>query len=200
MNQSLKLTNKCVSLRRMDQEISDEDLMLDYAQGNADAFEVLYRRYKGPMYRYILRQSAPQFADELFQDIWLKVISARTSYKIKAAFKTWLYRIARNRIIDHYRRQNIRPLDNHSDSLPSIRDNERVLPENQLESHRQRERLMKAIAELPNEQREAFLLKEEAGLAINQIADITGVSHETAKSRLRYAMKKLRQQLEFNNE
>jgi RNA polymerase sigma-70 factor (ECF subfamily) len=69
-----------------------------------------------------------------------------------------------------------------------------------LETRHQHERLMKAIAELPNEQREVFLLKEEAGLAINEIADITGVTYEAAKSRLRYAMKKLRQQLEFNHE
>jgi len=200
MNQSLKLANKCVSLRRMDQEISDENLMLDYSRGNVDAFEVLYHRHKGPLYRFILRQSGPRFADELFQDIWLRVISSRTSYKIKSTFKTWLYHIARNRIIDYYRRQNIRPLDNHAETLSSIRDTDRVQPENQLETRHQHERLMKAIAELPAEQREVFLLKEEAGLAINEIADITGVTYEAAKSRLRYAMKKLRQQLEFNHE
>jgi RNA polymerase sigma-70 factor (ECF subfamily) len=184
----------------MDQEISDENLMLDYAKGNADAFEQLYHRHKGPLYRFILRQSAPQFADEIFQDIWLKVIGSRTSYKIKAAFKTWLYRIARNRIIDYYRRQNLRPLENHSETLSLIRDNERVQPENQFETRLQHEHLMEAIAELPNEQREVFLLKEEAGLTINEIADITDVSYEAAKSRLRYAMKKLRQHLEFNHE
>ncbi len=200
MDQSLKLASKCVSLRPMDQEISDENLMLNYAKGNADAFEALYQRYKGPLYRFILRQSAPQFADELFQDIWLKVISSRTSYKVKAAFKTWLFRIARNRIIDHYRRQNIRPLDNHSDALSSIRDTEQVQPENQLESRHQHEHLMRAITQLPNDQREVFLLKEEAGFSIDEIADITGVSHEAAKSRLRYAMKKLRQQLELKHE
>lgn len=192
--------NKCVSLRRMDQEISDEHLMLDYCRGNVDAFELLYHRHKGPLYRFILRQSGPRFADELFQDTWLRVINSRTSYKIKSTFKTWLYHIARNRIIDNYRRLNIRPLENHAETLSSIRDTDRVQPENQLETHHQHQRLMKAIAELPNDQREVFLLKEEAGLTINEIADITGVTYEAAKSRLRYAMKKLRQQLELNHE
>ena len=200
MNQSLKFINKGVSLRRMDQDISDEDLMMDYAKGNADAFEALYHRHKGPLYRFLLRQSTPQFTDELFQDIWLKVINSRTNYTIKAAFKTWLYRIARNRIIDHYRRQKIRPIDNHSETLPAISDTERRQPENQLQTHHQHARLMKAIARLPHEQREAFLLKEEAGLAVGEIAEITGVSFEATKSRLRYAMKKLRQQMEFNHE
>ena len=184
----------------MDQEITDENLMLDYSRGNADAFEVLYHRHKGSLYRFILRQSGPRSADELFQDVWLRVISSRTRYKIKSTFKTWLYSIARNRIIDNYRRQHIRPLDNNTERLSSIRDADRVQPENQLETRHQHNRLMKAIAELPKEQKEVFLLKEEAGLAVNEIAEITGVTYEAAKSRLRYAMKKLRQQLEFDHE
>ncbi|MGB5517023.1 MAG: RNA polymerase sigma factor [Gammaproteobacteria bacterium] len=184
----------------MDEEISDESLMLEYSRGNADAFEVLYHRHKGPLYRFILRQCGPQAVDELFQDIWLKVISSRMSYQVKATFKTWLYHIARNRIIDHYRRQSVRPLDNNAEKLSSISDTSQVQPENRLETIHQHKRLMKAIAELPHDQKEAFLLREEAGLGINEIANITGITYEAAKSRLRYAMKKLRQQLEIMHE
>ena len=184
----------------MDDEISDENLMLSYCQGDADAFEVLYQRHKGPLYRFILRQGGQEFVEELFQDIWLKVINSRKSYQVKATFKTWLYRIARNRIIDHYRRQNLRPVDNNTESLSVISGAEGIQPENQLEAGNQHELLMHAIAELPHEQRETFLLKEEAGLDIEQIANTTGVSYEAAKSRLRYAFKKLRDQLEFIHE
>jgi len=186
--------------RIMDDDISDENLMLSYCNGDADAFEVLYQRHKGPLYRFVLRQSGQEFVEELFQDIWLKVINSRMSYQVKATFKTWLYHIARNRIIDHYRRHNLRPLHNDSDSLSAISGAERKQPENQLEAGNQHELLMHAIAELPRDQKEAFLLKEEAGLDIEHIADTTGVSYEAAKSRLRYAYKKLRDQLEFIHE
>jgi RNA polymerase sigma-70 factor (ECF subfamily) len=184
----------------MDQDISDESLMLNYTRGDADAFEVLYQRHKGPLYRFVLRQCGPQFVDDLFQDIWMKVINSRMSYKVKATFKTWLYHIARNRIIDHYRRQNIRSVDNNPEKLAFISDDRHIQPENRLEENDQHKLLMKAITTLPDEQKEAFLLREEAGLAIEEIAITTGVSFEAAKSRLRYAIKKLRQQLEIMHE
>ena len=184
----------------MDDEISDENLMLSYCNGDADAFELLYQRHKGPLYRFILRQSGQEFVEELFQDIWLKVINSRMNYQVKATFKTWLYHIARNRIIDHYRRQSLRPVDNNSDKLSAMSVAEQVQPEKQLEANNQHELLMCAVAELPRDQKEAFLLKEEAGLDIEQIADTTGISYEAAKSRLRYALKKLRDQLEFLHE
>lgn len=196
----LKLHDKCVSLHHMDQDISDENLMLNYSGGDAQAFESLYQRHKGPLYRFILRQSGQDFVDELYQDIWLKVINTRTSYQVKATFKTWLYHIARNRIIDHYRRQNLRAVNENTDDLASISGAENVQPENRLEANNQHALLMIAIAELPQDQKEAFLLKQEAGLGIEEIAKTTGVSYEAAKSRLRYAIKKLRQQLEMIHE
>ena len=184
----------------MDDEVSDENLMLSYCSGDADAFEVLYQRHKGPLYRFISRQCGQDFVDELFQDIWLKVINSRMSYQVKATFKTWLYRIARNRIIDHYRRQNLRPVDNDPDTLSSTRGTHDNEPEHQLETTSRHELLMSAIAALPRDQMEVFLLKEEVGLGIEEIASTTGVTFEAAKSRLRYAYKKLRQQLETMHE
>jgi len=184
----------------MDEDLSDESLMLKFSRGNADAFEVVYQRHKSPLYGFILRQCEQRFVDELFQDIWLNVINARFNYKVKASFKTWLYHIARNRIIDHYRRQNIRAVDNDPEQISKICGASDSQPENQLEASSQLQRLMNAIAALPNEQKEVFLLRQEAGLTVDEIAITTGVSYETAKSRLRYAIKKLRQQLETDDE
>lgn len=180
----------------MDDATSDENLMLRYSRGDAGAFEALYQRHKGPLYRFILRQCGQQYADEIYQDIWLKVINSRLRYRVKAAFKTWLYQIARNRLIDHYRRQGIRPLDDNPDALSSLSDPEQQQPENQLEASYRHERLLNAIASLPRDQKEAFLLKEEAGLAVEEIASTTGVTYEAAKSRLRYAVRKLKAELE----
>jgi len=180
----------------MDSEISDEELMMSYVAGNAEAFELLYQRHKAPLYRFVLRQCGQQQVDELFQDIWLKLIKARKTYQVKASFKTWLYHMARNRIIDQYRRNNIRPVDNHSDEVDAVENTSVAQPEKHLQTQKQYEALLEAIGELPRDQKEAFLLRQEAGLSIEQIADTCGINAETAKSRLRYAMSKLRQKVE----
>ncbi len=169
--------------------------MLNYGAGDADAFDMLYQRHKGPLYRFVLRQCGQPFVDELFQDIWLKVINARKTYRVSASFRTWLYHMARNRIIDHHRRQNIRPLDNHTDELDSVPANPGEQPEKRLQTQTRYEALLQAIVELPNDQREAFLLREEAGLSLEEIADTCGINFETAKSRLRYAVNKLRDKI-----
>ena len=169
--------------------------MMNYGAGDADAFEILYQRYKTPLYGFVLRQCGQQFVDELFQDIWLKVIKSRSHYQVKASFKTWLYHLARNRIIDQYRRNNIRPVDNNIETLETIESTTVAQPEKQLQTQTQYEVLLEAIAGLPADQKEAFLLREEAGLSVEQIAETCGINFETAKSRLRYALKKLRQKL-----
>lgn len=191
---------KRVCLHRMESDIPDENLMLSYGQGDADAFEVLYRRHKGPLYRYVMRQCGPQYADELYQDIWLNVINARQAYAVKAGFRTWLYRIARNRIIDHYRRQRIRAVETAPGTLSQLTGPAQNEPENRLESGKRQELLMNAIQALPRDQKEAFLLKEEAGLSVREIAQTTGVTFEAAKSRLRYAFDRLKAQLETSHE
>src|SRR2546429_3296055 len=82
---------------------SDEDLMLAYAAGDAAAFDALYARHKGGVYRYLLRQCRQGVAvDELFQDVWMNLIRARRSYTPSAEFATYLYPLAHNRVIDHY--------------------------------------------------------------------------------------------------
>ena len=177
-------------------EIPDEDLMMSYSAGDAEAFEILYQRHKGSLYRFILRQCGSRMTDELFQDIWLKVINARKQYQVTASFKTWLYHMARNRIIDQYRRESIRPVDNHSDELETVESTTIPTPDKNLHTQTQHERLLAAISVLPKDQKEAFLLREEGGLSIEQIAETCGINFETAKSRLRYAVKKLQHTLQ----
>ena len=184
----------------MDRDNADEALMLRYRDGDAQAFEWLYARHKGPLYRYLLRQCGDAvIAEELFQDVWLKLIKARTSYSVKAKFTTYLYHMAHNRLIDHYRAQ-ARGLpasfrDDDPPDLEALPAAAHEQPEQREDRRRRLQRLLALVAELPEAPREAFLLREEAGLSVEAIAEATGVSRETAKSRLRYAVAKLRQGL-----
>lgn len=182
--------------------ISDEDLMLRYRDGDGGAFESLYLRHKGGIYRYFLRQCRDTAtAEELFQDVWMKVIGARARYTVRAKFTTWLYQMARNRLIDYYRRQaggGYRREDCPMDpEMPAAGLHDQ--PQQQAEMHEQVKMLTQLIDALPAEQREAFILKEESGMNIAAIAEVTGVNAETVKSRLRYAVKKLRQGLDCGN-
>lgn len=169
-------------------ERSDETLMQAYANGDMAAFEQLYSRHRGPLYRYVLRQVGDAAtANDLFQGSWEKIIKARAAYRPTAPFKAWLYRIAHNHVMDHFRRA--RPAGEVSaDALAA--DNPG--PEEQMHSENRRAALAAAVDALPGEQKEAFLLRLEAGLDLQDIADVTGVSRETAKSRLRYAVGRLK--------
>jgi RNA polymerase sigma-70 factor (ECF subfamily) len=180
---------------------SDEELMLAYAAGDAAAFDMLYARHKGGVYRYLARQCRQSgVADELFQDVWMNLIRARVSYAPTAKFTTWLYRLAHNRMIDHYRASGHLTLVSSDDeaheeaviALPAARASE---PEPRAENRELGERLRAALASLPPAQRQAFLLQQEGGMSLAEIAALTGVGAETVKSRLRYALSKLRAEL-----
>jgi RNA polymerase sigma-70 factor (ECF subfamily) len=169
----------------------DSALMLRYIDGDTAAFETLYRRHKDPLYRYLLRLSRhPATAEDVFQEVWGKIIKARESYRPTAKFTTFMYRVAHNCFIDHVRR-NKRHASNTELEPESHADNSES-PDMITERSLAKERLSRALLELPEEQRDAFLLHEEAGLSIDQIASVTGSNRETAKSRLRYAVSKLR--------
>jgi len=173
-------------------ELGDEVLMKAYANGDMAAFECLYERHRGPLYRYILRQAGDtSTANDLYQGSWEKIIRARGSYSASAPFKAWMYRIARNHVVDHFRRS--RPTRDLSPHTLQADDPE---PEQVLIGEQASACLTAAVKELPTEQREVLLLKLEAGLDLGTIAEITGVSRETAKSRLRYAVGKLKKALE----
>lgn len=187
----------------MTDQRGDEELMTAYAGGEVGAFAVLYERHKGGLYRYLLRQCRDiAEAQELFQEVWLSVIRARERYQARARFTTYLYHLARNRLIDHYRRRAHSPVSGRRvDTLDYDKaDGEDAsavaaatrAPEELLHEKRLGERLLQALSALPAAQREAFLLREEGGLSVEEIAELTGVGAETAKSRLRYALAKLR--------
>jgi len=183
---------------------SDEVLMLAYRDGDAAAFEALYARFRGPMYRYLLRQCGNKaIAEELFQDVWMRVIRARERYTVKASFSTYVYQIAHNLLIDHYRKTAGKlPLSYDEDPEANeaiLVDDGQPAVEVKVDCNRQVNELLVAIGELPDAQREAFLLKEESGMSLDEIAEVTGVNRETAKSRLRYAIRRLRQQLVDKN-
>lgn len=178
---------------------TDEELMLAYRAGDAESFDLLYMRHKGGVYRYLRRQSGnAAVADELFQDVWLRVIDARNRYAPQARFTTWLYTIAHNRLMDHFRaeRRGARASHDDPDEDPiAMLPADDPPPEDLLARKQEAVRLLDAIAALPEAQREAFLLQQEAELSVEEIAVATGVSRETAKSRLRYALAKLRASL-----
>jgi len=184
----------------MDGTRSDEDLMLSFRGGDAEAFAVLYGRHKAPLYRYMLRQCREAaVAEDLVQDVWTNLIRARARYEVQARFATYLYRLAHNRLIDHYRRRSGVPpsYDDPDDPLlERLPGPDTLQPEEQAGRSQDVARLLALLAALPEAQREAFVLREEAGLTLEQIADVTGVPVETAKSRLRYAVARLRAGME----
>jgi len=163
--------------------------MLAWAGGNAAAFEILYRRHKDPLYRYLLRGAgSPDTAAELFQDVWRKLIQARGRYRPSAPFGAYLYKLAHNRLTDHWR--STRPADPVPEDLPGP-ESER--PDAIVGRRLDAARLLRALAALPAEQREIIVLREERELTLEQIAEIQGVGRETVKSRLRYALARLRE-------
>ncbi|TDK26346.1 RNA polymerase sigma factor [Luteimonas aestuarii] len=175
---------------------SDESLMLAWAAGDATAFETLYGRHRQRLYRFLLRQLRDgPLADELFQDIWQKVVTARHGWRPEALFTTWLYRIAHNRLADHWRALQHRPPAPDDADARTERVPDPDTPERQLSDFEQRRQLQVALDTLPPEQREVVLLRLEQELTLEEIGEVTGVGRETVKSRLRYAMDKLRAHL-----
>lgn len=188
----------------MNRDATDEELMLAYAAGDAGAFDVLYTRHRGPVFRFVRRQVQNDgIAEEIFQDVWMRLINARARYEATAKFTTWVFTIAHNRMMDHFRSAG-----QHTDYIALDGDHEADGPANNLpastldnpdvalERKRLATRIAAAVQELPPAQREAFLLQQEADLTVEDIANVTGTNRETAKSRLRYALSKLRRDLQ----
>jgi RNA polymerase sigma-70 factor (ECF subfamily) len=179
--------------------MSDDDdaqLMLAYARGEMRAFETLYSRHRGALYRYLMRQAHdPEIANDLFQEVWSRVIANRARYEPRAKFRTFLFTLAHNCFIDHCRRTKVRPAGatiedaDAADLLPADYESR---PDAKLERAESSARYRAALAALPPEQRDVYLLHEESDLSLEEIARVTGVGAETAKSRLRYAVGKLK--------
>jgi RNA polymerase sigma-70 factor, ECF subfamily len=182
------------------ENVSDEQLMVRYRDGDAVAFEALYGRYRAQVFRYVLRQvGLRSAAEEVFQETWMKIIAARARYRVQARFATFLYHVAHNCVVDYFRRKtplHLISLDDNAEDAIQVAASERDQPEKVVASRQLSAKLLNALALLPPEQREAFLLHEEGGLTLEEIATITSTGKETVKSRLRYALAKLREGVE----
>ena len=182
-----------------DSSRDDAQLMLDYAGGNARAFELLYARHRAALYRYLMRHARdPELANDLFQEVWGRVITSRSRYEPRAKFQTFLFTLAHNCFIDHCRRSAVRPRGtsiDDTDTADTLAAPDHSRPDVELERADNSARYRAALAALPAEQRDVFLLHEESALSVEEIAKVVGVGAETAKSRLRYAVNKLKRAL-----
>jgi RNA polymerase sigma-70 factor (ECF subfamily) len=173
--------------------VSDESLLARYRDGDGASFEILYARHRQGLYRFLIALSnKAELAEEVFQDTWLSLIRSSTQPQGRASFRTWLFQIAHNRLIDHWRRHGVHnPLHDSYDEQLHVQTDDANSPEQQLSLSRDQGRLEAALQALPEDQREVFLLRLHGDLELPQIAALTGVPLETVKSRLRYAQQKL---------
>ncbi|MFT5482082.1 MAG: RNA polymerase sigma-70 factor (ECF subfamily) [Halieaceae bacterium] len=169
----------------------DETLMQQYGQGNVAAFNELYSRHKDRLYGFLYRSVySASTAEDLAQETWSTIIRQAVNYRPTASFSTYLFTIARRKLIDYHRRVDTRTETTQLDEDTLLATNGSTTAEQQVEISR----LLELIKCLPSDQREAFLLKEE-GFSLTDIAAIAGTGQETVKSRIRYARQTLRQQM-----
>ena len=178
-------------------ETSDENLMLLYQQGEQAAFETLYRRYKDVLYRYFLKHCSDRSqSEELYQEVWIKLINSVARYKPKAKFKTYLFTIAHNTLVDFYRKakpsQTIEFEEAEMTEEFTNNPTPLALPEDEFTLKQKTNLFIQTLEALPADQKEAAILHFEQEMSVQEIAEITQVKTETAKSRLRYAKNKLK--------
>jgi RNA polymerase sigma-70 factor (ECF subfamily) len=191
------------------EEVTDEVLMMKFQAGDRAAFASLVRRHKTGIYNFILRLTrSSSAAEDLVQDVFVKVVQSSADFKHESRFSTWAYSIARNICIDHLRKMSFR---NHASLDQSLRDDAPdgpTLLDRTPDAHPSASvdravigqelggRITRGVESLPAEQREVFLLREIANLPFKDIATITGVPENTVKSRMRYALERLQESLQ----
>lgn len=194
-------------------DLSDEQLMVRYQRGDAKAFELLLRRHYQPVYNFLLRYTRnTATSEELLQDVFTRVIRGAQEYRQKAKFTTWLYTIAKNITIDHARKQKFRrhqsldqPIGRDEDGGTMIERVKDTRPEGMADRRYTdklfKKRLAAALAEMNEDQRLVFELREFQSLSFKEIANVVKTSENTVKSRMRYALQFLRSALrEFADE
>ena len=164
---------------------SDDDLMLGFAAGSYADFEALYARHKDAVYRYLLRVADPASAADAHQETWTRIIAKRRRFRPEGRFRAYLFTVAHNVLMDQFRR----PAWETGVDPDPVADGS---PEAAASASETEARLNELIERLPVAQREALVMRKEAGLTIGEIAAITGVTREGVKSRLRYAVNKLK--------
>ena len=185
------LTVKLMGRRKTDHR-SDDQLMIAYGRHDRTAFEELYARYRQPLWGYLLKNCQDEAAaGEMFQDVWLRVISSSKRYQGKGKFRSWLFTLAHNRLVDFYRTPPLQCMDDTEEALVVEQPVEGSVGEEE-----RKVQVEELVKKLPFDQRQAFYLREECGFSVKEIAEIQGVGVEAAKSRLRYAYGNLRESLE----
>jgi RNA polymerase sigma-70 factor, ECF subfamily len=187
----------------MASERTDEELLAEFQQGDASAFERLLRRHRGPLYTFLLRMLGDrEQAEDLAQETFLRVVKGAAAWEHRARFQTWLYAIARNLCVDRARREKFRrtesadaPVEEGGPSIVEATASGDPAPDRAAANERLRPILLRALASLPFEQREVFVLREQAGVPFREIAELIGVNENTVKSRMRYALEGLRKAL-----
>lgn len=176
------------------QTLEDSELIKAYISGEFAAFECLYGRHKGGSYRFILRQVKDvASAEDLLQELWFKVVNNIRQFKGESKFTTWLYQMARNLLVDRFRHlEVVSEVLVDTEPAADITPDEQQTADADLVQQRQKQALTHCLGKLPKAQLETFLLKEEGHLTRVEVAEITGVSLEAAKSRLRAAYDGLR--------
>jgi RNA polymerase sigma-70 factor, ECF subfamily len=195
-------------LEHVGEPLSDEALMSAYQGGDARAFGLLLERHRRPVFNFLVRSVGDQNqAEDLLQEVFLRVVRGAEGYSRQAKFTTWLYTIARNLCVDAQRRGKFRKttsLDATTDGadgeegtplMDRIADGQQST-ERQAIGHELRGKLEEAISALSGEQREVFLMREVSGMPFKEIADVIGCPENTVKSRMRYALEHLRELLE----
>lgn len=192
--------------RRVLSELSDEELFERFRRGEKPAFETLLRRHRAPLFTFVLRTLGPHErarAEDVVQDTFVRVIKGAADWQQKARFTTWLFTIARNLCLDQMRRDKHRKADSldapetdeSSRSLSETMNGTEAGPERQAAAAQLRPALEQALAKLPPDQREVFVLREYSGLPFKEIAELQGIGENTVKSRMRYALESLRRTL-----
>ena len=177
----------------------DAELLRAHRAGDPHAFAELYDRYDRPCFQYIRRMLGPAHADaadDLHQETWMAISKNAAAFDPgKARFPAWLFTIARNKVWDHFRRRKLVVWSSAEDDAAVNIPDPDPTPLEHLQSRETAEKVVAAVEALPLEQRGAFILFADAGLSLEEIARVTGVGMETAKSRLRYARATLRKAL-----
>ncbi|WP_339509814.1 RNA polymerase sigma factor [Pseudomonas sp. RL_15y_Pfl2_60] len=179
-------------------DVDDASLLRRYRQGDAEAFAQLYQRHRLGLFRFLCGLCGDQtLAEEIFQETWLSIVRSQSLQREAVLFKTWLYQIARNRLIDYWRKHGKADASSDEyDEQQHAQADSQPGPEQQVDLIQDQRRLQLALDDLPAEQREVFVLRAHGQLEVHEIAELTRTPAETVKSRLRYAMQKLRRLLE----
>ena len=185
--------------------MTDEELVVCYAQGNNAAFDTLLGRYKSSVYSYIYYiVQDKELAEDIFQETFVKVIVTikQGGYTENGKFKAWIMRIAHNLVIDSFRQERSENTISNDEVEVDLFNN-RDLCEETIEDSLVRRQVLsdvrKLVKHLPDNQREVLEMRYYQDLSFKQIADLTGVSINTALGRMRYAILNMRRMAEENH-